>query len=308
MAVRWIAHPSTDDRKAMGLVARDRTALSGHPKWRPAADRPDPVGLLAEQDRTREPDLVPVGHGRMMVSPFTFCRGAAKIMAADLAETPAAGLEAQLRGNAQLSNSELFASPERVLLFDVNDFDETPPGSFEYDVKRMAASFAFAGRNNGFSKAGTRATTLASVAAYREAMAGFAQMPAMEIWYVRMDADELMDAGPQPQRPRRYGANVSGRGTGMCLSPALGPASRSRSSRSPATSAAATPRTPQGQARRCTSRTIALCRVIPALLVMAHRGGSGRAGCRWPLACWRRASSGLGCPPSCASVTGGCCW
>ena len=208
MAVRWIAHPSTDDRKAMGLVARDRTALSGHPKWRPAADRFDPVGLLAEQDRPREPDLVPVRYGRMMVSPFTFCRGAAKIMAADLAalaETPVAGLEAQFRGDAQLSNSGLFASPERVLLFGLNDFDETLPGPLEYDVKRVAASFAFAGRNNGCSKAGTRAATLASVAAYREAMAGFAQMPTMDIWYAHLDADELMGAGPQPQRPRRSG-------------------------------------------------------------------------------------------------------
>ena len=163
MAVRKIAHPSIDDRKARGLEARDRTALSGHAKWRPAADRPDPVGLLEEQDTTREPDLVPVRHGRMMVSPFTFYRGAAKIMAADLKDTPVAGLDAQLCGDAHLSNFGLFASPERVLLFDLNDFDETLPGPFEYDVKRMAASFAIAGRNNGFSKADTRAATLASV-------------------------------------------------------------------------------------------------------------------------------------------------
>ena len=130
----------------------------------------------------------------MMVSPFTFCRGG-QDHCCGLAETPVAGLEAQLRGDAQLSNSGLFASPERVLLFDVNDFDETLPGPFEYDVKRMAASFAFAGRNNGFSKADTRAATLASVAAYREAMAGFAQMPTMDIWYAHLDEDELMGAG-----------------------------------------------------------------------------------------------------------------
>ena len=176
MAVRKIAHPSIDDRKARGLEARDRTSVSGHTKWRPAADRPDPVGLLEEQNRTREPDLVPVRHGRMMVSPFTFYRGAAKIMAADLKDTPVAGLDAQLCGDAHLSNFGLFASPERRLLFDLNDFDETLPGPFEYDVKRMAASFAIAGRNNGFSKADTRAATLASVTAYREAMATFAQM------------------------------------------------------------------------------------------------------------------------------------
>jgi uncharacterized protein (DUF2252 family) len=129
-----------------------------------------------------------------MVSPFTFYRGAAKIMAADLAETPVAGLEAQLCGDAHLSNFGLFASPERVLLFDVNDFDETLPGPFEWDVKRMAASFEIAGRNNGFSKADTGAAVLESVRAYREAMATFAQMGTMDIWYAHLDEDELMAA------------------------------------------------------------------------------------------------------------------
>jgi uncharacterized protein (DUF2252 family) len=191
MAVRKIAHPSVEDRKAKGLEARDRAALSSHTKWRQAADRPDPVALLEEQNTTREPDLVPVRHGRMMVSPFTFYRGAAKIMAADLAETPVAGLSAQLCGDAHLSNFGAFASPERRLLFDVNDFDETLPGPFEWDVKRMAASFEIAARNNGFSKADTRAVTLESVTAYREAMASFAQMGTMDIWYAHLDEDEL---------------------------------------------------------------------------------------------------------------------
>ena len=192
MVERKIAHPSIDERKAVGVGARDRVPLSSHTKWRPAADRPDPVGLLEEQDKTREPDLVPVRHGRMMVSPFTFYRGAAKIMAEDLAPAPVAGLEAQLCGDAHLSNFGLFASPLRILLFDVNDFDETLPGPFEYDVKRMAASFTIAGRNNGFAKADTRAATLASVRAYREAMASFAQMGTMDIWYAHLDEDELM--------------------------------------------------------------------------------------------------------------------
>ena len=194
VAVREIAHPSIDERKAKGREARDRTPVSSHTKWRPAADRPDPVALLEEQNRTREPDLVPVRHGRMMVSPFTFYRGAAKIMATDLKDTPVAGLEAQLCGDAHLSNFGAFASPERILLFDVNDFDETVPGPFEYDVKRMAASFTIAGRNNGFSKADTRAATLASVTAYRETMAEFAQMRTMDIWYARLDEDELISA------------------------------------------------------------------------------------------------------------------
>jgi uncharacterized protein (DUF2252 family) len=191
MAVRKIAHPSIDDRKAKGLEARDRATLSSHTKWRAAADRPDPVALLEEQDTTREQDLVPVRHGRMMVSPFTFYRGAAKIMAADLKDTPVAGLDAQLCGDAHLSNFGAFASPERVLLFDLNDFDETLPGPFEYDVKRMAASFTIAARNNGFSKVNAQAATLASVRSYREAMAGFAQMPTMDIWYAHLDEDEL---------------------------------------------------------------------------------------------------------------------
>jgi uncharacterized protein (DUF2252 family) len=192
MAEAKIAHPSVDDRKARGLEARDRAAPSSHSGWAPAADRPDPVALLVEQDATREQDLVPVRHGRMMVSPFTFYRGAAKIMAADLKDTPVAGLNAQLCGDAHLSNFGLFASPERRLLFDLNDFDETLPGPFEFDVKRMAASFTIAGRNNGFTQADTRAATLASVTAYREAMTTFAQMPTMDIWYAHLDEDELM--------------------------------------------------------------------------------------------------------------------
>src|SRR6185312_3750455 len=192
MAVRNVAHPSVDDRMATGGQARERTPLSGHAGWVRAADRPDPVALLEEQNLTREKDLVPVRHGRMMVSPFTFYRGAAKIMAADLAETPVAGLDAQLCGDAHLSNFGVYASPERILLFDVNDFDETLPGPFEYDVKRMAASFTIAARNNGFTNADARAATLSSVRTYREAMTEFAEMSTMDVWYARLSAAELM--------------------------------------------------------------------------------------------------------------------
>src|SRR5580700_6712904 len=191
-AVSKVAHPSLDERQAMGRRASDQTPPSSHSGWHPAADRPDPVALLEEQDLTREPDLVPVRHGRMMVSPFTFYRGGAKIMAADLKDTPVAGLGVQLCGDAHLSNFGVFASPERRLLFDLNDFDETLPGPFEYDVKRMAASFVIAGRNNGFARADARAAALASVTAYREAMAGFAQLPTMEIWYAHMPEDQLV--------------------------------------------------------------------------------------------------------------------
>jgi uncharacterized protein (DUF2252 family) len=168
--------------------------LASHGGWTVAPDRPDPVALLEEQNATREPDLVPVRHGRMVASPFTFYRGAARIMATDLKDTPTAGLNVQLCGDAHLSNFGAFASPERTLLFDLNDFDETLPGPFEYDVKRMAASFAIAGRNNGFSSGDVTATTLRSVSAYREAMLEFAAMGNMDIWYARLTEQEVMDA------------------------------------------------------------------------------------------------------------------
>ena len=147
-----IEHPSVEERKARGKAARAHAQPADHAGWTAAVGRPDPVALLEAQDVTRESDLVPVRHGRMMVSPFTFYRGAAKIMAADLKDTPRAGLNVQLCGDAHLSNFGVFASPERTLLFDLNDFDETLPGPFEYDVKRMAASFTIAARNNGFSE------------------------------------------------------------------------------------------------------------------------------------------------------------
>ncbi len=194
MVVKKIAHPSVDERRAKGKDARERARLSSHSGWLPADDRADPVAQLEAQNVTREADLVPVRHGRMMASPFTFYRGAAKIMTGDLQDTPTAGLRVQLCGDAHLSNFGGFASPERTLLFDLNDFDETLPGPFEYDVKRMAASFTIAARNNEFSLADTTASTLAAVTAYREALAEFAQMGNMEIWYARMTEQEVMGA------------------------------------------------------------------------------------------------------------------
>ena len=191
-AAQKITHVSVDERIAKGREAAQLTPPSIHSGWKPAEDRPDPVALLEAQNLTREQDLVPVRHGRMLVSPFTFYRGGARIMAADLADTPVAGFHAQLCGDGHLSNFGVFASPERRLLFDLNDFDETLPGPFEYDVKRMAASFTIAARNNGFSKADTRAATMASVTAYREAMAEFAQMRTMDLWYASLDEDAVM--------------------------------------------------------------------------------------------------------------------
>ena len=206
MAARESAYLSLEERRARGGQARQRVPLPGAPGWRPAADRPDPVALLAAQELTREPDLVPVRHGRMMVSPFTFYRGAATIMAADLGSMPAAGLGAQLCGDAHLLNFGAYASPERTLVFDLNDFDETLPGPFEWDVRRMAASFTIAGRDNGYSGADTRAVTLASVAAYREAMARFAGMRTLDVWYARLPEDELMNAVRGAAADRRHQA------------------------------------------------------------------------------------------------------
>src|SRR5664279_3948086 len=197
MAVNVMTHPSVADRRAQGADARIQTPPSLHTGWKPAGDRPDPVTVLEDQNLTREPDLVPVRHGRMMVSPFTFYRGAAKIMATDLAGTPTAGFTSQLCGDAHLSNFGVFASPERRLLFDVNDFDETLPGPFEYDVKRMADSFTIAARNNGLTKAEGAQVTAAAVRAYRESMAQFARMGVMELWYAHLAEDDLRAAVAQ---------------------------------------------------------------------------------------------------------------
>jgi uncharacterized protein (DUF2252 family) len=162
-----------------------------HGEWEPSPERPDPIALLEAQAQTRVPELVPIRYGRMLVSPFTFCRGAAAIMAADLASAPRSGLRAQLCGDAHLSNFGVFAWPDRRLVFSLNDFDETLPGPFEWDVKRLAASFAVAGRDRNLSpkvRAGINTTVGRS---YRESVRQFASMGNMDLWYARMDVDEL---------------------------------------------------------------------------------------------------------------------
>jgi uncharacterized protein (DUF2252 family) len=194
MSVTKVHHPSVEERRANGEESRERTPPSSQGEWVAGADRFDPIALLEQQNEAREPDLVPVRHGRMMVSPFTFYRGAAKIMTADLEHTPRAGLTVQLCGDAHLSNFGAFASPERQLLFDLNDFDETLPGPFEYDVKRLAASFMIAARNNGFGKADARNATLVAVRGYRETMAEFAEMSTMDVWYAHLSEATLMEA------------------------------------------------------------------------------------------------------------------
>ncbi len=192
MTTPHVQRPSFADRRARGAEARRATPLESHREWAPPADRADPVALLEEQNLSRDADLVPVRHGRMLVSPFTFYRGAAKIMAEDLWHTPTAGLTVQLCGDAHLSNFGVFASPERSLVFDINDFDETLPGPFEYDVKRLAASFTIAARHRGFAKDDVRSVTREAAGAYRRAMAEFAAMKTLDVWYAHLSEDDLM--------------------------------------------------------------------------------------------------------------------
>jgi uncharacterized protein (DUF2252 family) len=173
---------------AAGRAAAPR---SSHGDWAPAADRPDPVELLQEQAANREPSLVPIRYGRMTVSPFTFFRGAAYVMASDLAGSPQSGIRVQLCGDAHLSNFGGFAAPDRELVFDLNDFDETLPGPWEWDLKRLAASIEVAGRSRGFRGKDRRGLVRGTVAEYREAMRRFSEMSALDVWYSRIDASRL---------------------------------------------------------------------------------------------------------------------
>jgi uncharacterized protein (DUF2252 family) len=194
--------PSPDQRAASGKAARAKVPLEAHAEFRPAASR-DPVALLLGQAETRVPELVPIRHGRMLVSPFAFYRGAALVMAADLATTPTSGLRAQVCGDAHLSNFGAYASPERRLVFDLNDFDETLPGPFEWDVKRLAASLVVAGRDNGFTDKQSRRTTLAAVESYRSAMAGFATQPILEVWYAHLNIEDAVAEYRATLTPRK---------------------------------------------------------------------------------------------------------
>jgi uncharacterized protein (DUF2252 family) len=176
---------------AAGKAARGRVPLDSHREFEPGPGR-DPVALLLGQAESRVPELVAVRHGRMLVSPFTFYRGAALPMAADLAATPASGFRVQLCGDAHLSNFGVFGSPERRLVFDVNDFDETLPGPFEWDVKRLVASLVVAGRDNGFAAADARRVAVAAAARYRKAMREFAASPTLAVWYSHLDVEDAI--------------------------------------------------------------------------------------------------------------------
>ena len=194
MAVdRSFHHRPPEARRAEGREARKALPRSIHGRWTPAADRPDPIALLKGQDGGRQADLVPIRWGRMSASPFAFYRGSASLMAADLAPLPRTGLQVQLCGDAHLSNFGLYASPERALLFGVNDFDETLPGPFEWDLKRLTASFVLAARNNGFAEEAARAAAVAAMRSYREHMAEYADMRELDVWYSRVVAEDLLE-------------------------------------------------------------------------------------------------------------------
>jgi uncharacterized protein (DUF2252 family) len=199
---------------ARGKAARGAAPRSAHAAWQPAPGRADPVALLQRQAQTRVPELVPIRYGRMLVSPGTFYRGGALIMAADLAPTPRSGVSVQLCGDAHLSNFGLFGSPERQLIFDINDFDETLPGPWEWDVKRLAASFEIAGRDLGFSASVRSGIVSTAVRAYRRQLRRAAEMRTLDSWYAHLSVDQV-NAGIESEVSRRRLGKKEAREAGM---------------------------------------------------------------------------------------------
>ncbi|MER6095850.1 DUF2252 domain-containing protein [Streptomyces sp. NPDC001728] len=200
---RELRHRTPQERAALGKAARVAVPRSSHAEFTPGPKRPDPLDIIERQSAARLPDLVPIRYGRMSESPFRFYRGAAAIMASDLAETPRTGFRTQLCGDAHMLNFRLLASPERRLMFDINDFDETLPGPWEWDVKRLAASLVIAGRSNGFSTKERAGIVRATVRSYRESMRTFAGLGNLPVWYAQFD--EAWVRG-------RFGAELSARG------------------------------------------------------------------------------------------------
>ncbi|MBM3660965.1 MAG: DUF2252 domain-containing protein [Actinobacteria bacterium] len=195
-----VVHLDLEARRALGRDARRTMPRAAHADWHPTADRPDPVALIAGQETNRVPELLPIRHERMLASPFTFYRGAAILMAADLATQPDTGLRVQCCGDAHLANFGGFAAPDRQIVFDMNDFDETNPGPFEWDVKRLVASFELAWRENGFSRKEGRKIVVNTATAYRRGMRDFAAMGNLDLWYSRLDVDGVI---------ARWGAGLS---------------------------------------------------------------------------------------------------
>jgi uncharacterized protein (DUF2252 family) len=196
-----------EERMAEGRAERESVPLEALAEWTTPDGRPDPVGIIEKQDATRVPELVPIRHGRMIVSPFTFYRGTAAIMASDLSGSPTTGLRVQCCGDAHLSNFGLFAAPDRRPVFDLNDFDETLPAPFEWDVKRLVASFVVAARGNGHRRRDQRAAARSAAAAYRTTIATAATMRFLDVWYTRFDAEDLMtEFGPKVKKAQRKSA------------------------------------------------------------------------------------------------------
>lgn len=203
---------TVQDRVAAGKAVRKAVPRSSHAGWVPGQERSDPVAILQQQDEGRLEELLPIRYGRMAVSAFACYRGAAAVMAADLARTPVSGLTVQLCGDAHLSNFGVFASPERALVFDVNDFDETARGPWEWDLKRLVTSFDLAARENGFSDADRSSVVARAARAYREAMAGFAEMTNLDVWYACLDVETMVgqwQAEIDPKGLRRFEKNVA---------------------------------------------------------------------------------------------------
>jgi uncharacterized protein (DUF2252 family) len=186
------SHPTLEELYAMGKSLRDKCPRESHAVWQPPDDRPDPLVLMEESNKGRMPQLIPVRHGRMLQSPFTFYRGAALNMAADLATTPATGIRVQACGDCHLMNFGSYATPERRVIFDINDLDETLPAPWEWDVKRLAASFVLACRDNGFREETARDAVLSCVRSYRERMREYSTMHVMDVWYASIDAERLI--------------------------------------------------------------------------------------------------------------------
>ena len=191
-----------------GKAIRDTCPRESHADWKPPADRADPIDILEASNKGRLPELIPVRYGRMIPSPFVFYRGAAAIMAADLAHTPTTGIRVQACGDAHLMNFGVFATPERRVIFDINDFDETLPAPWEWDIKRLATSFLIASRSNGFSESAARKTALCCVRSYRERMAQFAQMRTLDVWYARLDLETILPSIKDQEAQKRLQRRV----------------------------------------------------------------------------------------------------
>ena len=203
------SHPPPDELYEMGRRLRDKCPRASHAVWKAPDNRPDPIQLLEESSKGRIPELVPIRYGRMLQTPFTFFRGAALNMAADLAGTPASGLRVQACGDCHLLNFGAFATPERRVIFDINDLDETLPAPWEWDLKRLATSFVLACRNNGFSEGRARDAALACAASYRERMAEFSKMPALDVWYATLDVEKLLPTIKDKEARRRLEARLA---------------------------------------------------------------------------------------------------